>query len=388
MKKLLTLLLAFVLTLFLVSCGGDVNNDKPQSALALLEDKLSSVQDCVAILRVQINPAFDLYLDENDRVVAIDAVNDDAKLILSDTQVVGENGVDAIGRLLEEANRKGFVGNTVYVTPVYRDGNTSAAALVNDLPDALAHLNVSFEMDEDGVVEVTSSSPSGGNNALANTTTTEKDREGNTISRYYDKNGRMVREVTEFVASHAPESKPAHRQEITFDQSGVPVTIVIEYANGDHYEAMLVNGKHASSTLTAASGARSQTTYDANGIAGLTTGTNADGGSFEELYYANGEIKQHTVRYDDGSYNIQNYDENGVKRSEEGEYVRYDGVLTWWNNLYDAGGNHTEHFGRDNFDRPVHTVFYGDGSSMTEVTESDGSVRIIHRDAAGNETYS
>lgn len=27
-------------------------------------------------------------------------------------------------------------------------------------------------------------------------------------------------------------------------------------------------------------------------------------------------------------------------------------------------------------------------SSMTEVTESDGSVRIIHRDAAGNETYS
>ena len=43
MKKLLTLLLVFVLTLFLVSCGGDVNHDKPQSALALLEDKLSSV---------------------------------------------------------------------------------------------------------------------------------------------------------------------------------------------------------------------------------------------------------------------------------------------------------------------------------------------------------
>lgn len=388
MKKLLMMLLPLLLVLSLAACGNtDTPDDTPQSALKQMENNMASLPNCVAVLRVQINPAFDLYLDKNDRVLAVEAVNDDAAQILNNTAVVGENGVDAIGRLLEAAANRGFTGSTVYVTPVCKEGNTTAAALVNELPDALAYLNVSFEMDEDGEVEVTSGNPSG-SSTLANTTTTEKDSEGNTLTRYYDENGRMVREVTEFAASQAPEGKPAHRQEITFDQSGVPVTIVIDYTDGMHYEAILVNEKHASSTTTNPNGYRSQTTYDADGIAVTTTGIKADGGKFEEIYYANGEIKQHTVRYDDGSYNIQNYDENGVKRSEEGEYVRYDGVLTWWKSLYDADGNHTEHFGRDNFDRPVHTVFYGDGSSMTEVTESDGSVRVIHRDAAGNETYS
>ena len=183
MKKLLMMLLPLLLVLSLAACGGDTGGDKPQSVIALMEDKLSSVQDCVAVLRVQINPAFDLYLDKNDRVLAVEAVNDDAAQILNSTNVVGENGVDAIGRLLEAAANRGFTGSTVYVTPVCKEGNT-AAALVNELPAALAHLNVSFEMDEDGEVEVTSNNPSGGSSTLANTTTTEKDSEGNTLTRY------------------------------------------------------------------------------------------------------------------------------------------------------------------------------------------------------------
>ena len=199
MKKLLMMLLPLLLALSLAACGGDTGGDKPQSVIALMEDKLSSVQDCVAVLRVQINPAFDLYLDKNDRVLAVEAVNDDAAQILNSTNVVGENGVDAIGRLLEAAANRGFTGSTVYVTPVCKEGNTTAAALVKELPVALAYLNVSFEMDEDGEVEVTSNNPSG-SSALANTTTTEKDSEGNTLTRYYDENGRMVREVTEFTA--------------------------------------------------------------------------------------------------------------------------------------------------------------------------------------------
>ena len=382
MKQLLTLLLAVVLSLSLVACGknSEPPADRPQTAITQMEDNLAATQNCVAVLRVQINPAFDLYLDENDRVLAVDAVNDDAKQILANTNVVGENGVDAIGRLWGEAASRGFAGSgTIYVTPVYASDNTSAQALVNDLPEALAHLSVSIELDEDGIIEVTSTNQGDSNNTLVNTSQVEKDTEGNIFTRHFDESGRLVREVTEFTNGD--------RQDMTFDKGGLPLTIVIDYANGDHYEATLLNGIHVTSTRTLANGAQSQTTYDANGIAVLTTGTAADGGQIEELYYSNGEIKQHTIRYADGSYNIQTYSENGLKLTQESAYVNGAGALIGSKFLYDASGNVTEYYGQDNFGRPVHKIYNSDGTSVTYRTETDGAVTTIYYDSNGNEIH-
>lgn len=390
MKKLMVLLLCATLCLSLAACGSssDEQTGKPQTVIEQMKENMAATEDCVAVIRLQINPAFDLYLDENDRVLAIACLNNDAKQLLGNTDVIGHHGMDVIVMIVSAVFERGMVKEevSIYLTPVCQEGNTTANQLIEEVPQAIESLKadrqldvaVSVAVDEDGVVAGVSADPDDGNDS-SQADWQQVPLTGNETEVEKDGNGNIVKTVeildTGDVQAHY------------YDEKGRLTQIVIDYADGSHYESLFSDGKLSQSTRTDVHGTLTQTTYNADGVPVLTTGTTADGGALEWTHYANGEVKDAVVRYADGAYNKQSFDEAGIKLSEESAYVRVDGVLTESKIFYDASGNRTEYYGRDNFDRPVHVVYHADGSSTTEVTESDGSVRIVRHDASGNEIH-
>lgn len=403
MNRIIALITAAVICLCFAACGsseayGTGQQEKSDSAVVLqLKGKITVKENCVAIIRIQMNPAIDIYLDKDNYVLAVEGINEDAQQLLAGINVIGWNGMDAIVELVSAVFTGGFIKEDIiiYVTPVYEEGNVQAGELIKDIPSVLSEMQFRFEvsvvMDEDGIVEENSIDPNKDtrSNESVPTEQTEllssgrtevsKDDEGNTHTLYFDENGCLTKEIVEF--------GNGDRVETVLDINGYPVEEIIVFANGDYQETKFMNGFPSKGIFTGADGTVAETTYDSNGIAVLTIESRSDGVTVERTYYSNGEPQKVTEKYPDGAYNIQTFDENGIKLSQEDAYVRYDGVLTWGKTLYDANGNVTEYYGRDNFDRPIHTVYYGDGSSTMEITESDGSIRIVNRDANGNEIY-
>lgn len=418
LKRVLALLLAVGICFSLVACGGSASSgdeqqsNQPSTAVSLMEERMAAMEDCVAVLRMQINPAFDLYLDAKDTVLAIEFLNDDAREVLSHVEVVGQNGMDAIVLLMSAIFTSGLLKEdaTLSVTPVYQAGNSSTGELVKDIPAVIADLKtgmqlpfaLSVEMDGDGVVEDTSAGINGdGENDPAadktdvslsgDETDVEKDADGNIVktvrldeagniwTHYYHTSGQLEKETME-----GPDGE--HR-ETEFDRDGSPVKEIIDRADGSRVESFFTNGKATKTVQTDVHGTVMETTLDGNGTPLLTTGTAADGASIERTYHPNGEVKEATNRYADGAYNTQTFDENGVKLTYEGAYVNANGTTVTFKYLYDANGSETEYYGQDNFGRPVHTIYHSDGTSETYRTETDGSVTTIYRDAGGNEIY-
>lgn len=125
MKKLLALLLAAVMCLSLVACGGaetgenvpqteetvsqpetdpspdaDASANAPTENLPVEEETPNDEVCCV--LAVSINPEFNLHLNKNGLVLALECLNEDAQNALARADIVGMTVEDAMAALLEE----------------------------------------------------------------------------------------------------------------------------------------------------------------------------------------------------------------------------------------------------------------------------------------------
>lgn len=117
MKKVIALLLALSLIFIFAACGGknDSSSTNKDAVSKPITDTNTSQEDAFVkpehydtVLLITINPQFRLYVDENEEVVAVEPVNDDAKSVVKDTKVTGELK-DVINQLVEDSNDCGFV---------------------------------------------------------------------------------------------------------------------------------------------------------------------------------------------------------------------------------------------------------------------------------------
>lgn len=97
MKKLLKFLLATVLCLTAVmpmfACG-------------------ASLGSASAYVTVDINPSVEFICDENGKVIIASALNDDARIVLSDIDFTGEDIEEAVKRLTKESEELGYINDT------------------------------------------------------------------------------------------------------------------------------------------------------------------------------------------------------------------------------------------------------------------------------------
>lgn len=106
MKKLISIVLALCFALVLASCG---KSDTSKTNSGKQAGSFVKPEHYASVLLVTINPQFRLYLDENEKVLAVEAVNKDAESIKNNIAFENQSFETVIETIVTEANKNGFV---------------------------------------------------------------------------------------------------------------------------------------------------------------------------------------------------------------------------------------------------------------------------------------
>ena len=105
MKKLIALLLAVMMVLSLVACG------QTSGSGAQKEQDFTVPEGSVCAVWVQINPEFELYINESGNITAMNCLNKDAEKAFKGIDVTGADFERGFRLLLDAVYEKGFVSN-------------------------------------------------------------------------------------------------------------------------------------------------------------------------------------------------------------------------------------------------------------------------------------
>ena len=108
MKKIISIALALCFVLALVSCGKSGTSSLETSSGDSAEGFVKPEQ-YASVLLVTINPQFRLYLDENGKVLAVEAVNKDAESMKDSITFENQSFETVIETIVTTANKNGFV---------------------------------------------------------------------------------------------------------------------------------------------------------------------------------------------------------------------------------------------------------------------------------------
>lgn len=126
MKKALAIFLVLVMLLATTACGnnttqntenGNESNQDASQNNSTGEEGAEFVppENYATVLLVTINPQFRLYLDANGNVLAVEAVNKDAKKIAEQLSLEADHYTEAVKKIVNAANENDFVKSTTVI---------------------------------------------------------------------------------------------------------------------------------------------------------------------------------------------------------------------------------------------------------------------------------
>ena len=367
MKKLLGILLAMTLCVALVSCGS--NAPEQQKINAMCEEKGVNV---TCLIRISINPEFELVLDDQGTVCDVIRLNDDAERVFSQvTDIVMKSYDEAVEELLAAAKNSGYLTDksTVSVTVILREdceqGDTIISAVDETVQEFVSKRRCDMEV-WDG--RVSSDQPQN-NNGKNNNDDDNTDDGSDTGDGGQETNGVEVRDANGKLVSRTTESPTP---------DGTMTTTEYFDANENRIkEVQEVNG----TTLISE--------YDATGqrISLVQEFINAKGvpetRSTTYSYDASGKVAAEYTQISDGSYTETYYHENGSVARQY--YQKANG--SYWDSYYDPDGNLTDKKSKkyDDLGGWSEWTDYPDGSREEYYHAADGSVWFNWFDPSGTQ---
>lgn len=111
-------------------------------AFMLIKDKGSKTSPKHQFLIVDINPSLEIEYDENERVVAVKAYNEDAEIVLSDVELSSLKYKDALSVIFDKCIELGYISpsrddNAIMVSVVNEDGSKNEE-MTSDAKEKLA----------------------------------------------------------------------------------------------------------------------------------------------------------------------------------------------------------------------------------------------------------
>ena len=358
MKKLSVLLLALSLCVALVSCGqSTLDVPDPQEVNAIFDDRGSNI---TCLIRISINPEFELIVDDQGTVCDVIRLNDDAEQVFARaTNVVMKPYDEAVAELLAAAQNSGYLTDksTVSVTVILREDCAFGDAVISETNETVQEFvdakQCSMEVwdgreisdptrnDEGNDIEGGTQETNGeevrdANGKLVSRTTEYPTPEGIlTITEYFDANENKSKEVQE---------RNGNTSIAEYDASGRRSSFVEEFTNPA--------GVRETRKTTY--------TYDENGNVAAEHTDISDGSHTEIYYYADGSMGRQYYRKANGSY---------------------------WDNYYDRDGNLTDQDSKEYNDLGGWSewIDYPDGSREEYYHAPDGTVWFNWFDANGNQ---
>lgn len=115
MKKLIALMLVIAFVFTLSACNDKNTASNPDTNVSTGSETFVKPENYASVLLVSINPQFKLYLDENNNVLAVEPVNEDAKSFSKSIDFKNKSIETVIGNIVEQANENGFIKENVTV---------------------------------------------------------------------------------------------------------------------------------------------------------------------------------------------------------------------------------------------------------------------------------
>ena len=146
MKKIILLLLVLALSLSLCACAEN-NSSDPAGDIFVKPD------DYAAVVLVSINPQIRLYIDKDGGVLAVEPVNGDAKILVSEIDIRHKSYETVISEFVTIANTSGYVKEGAQIQIEVLENNNDQIN-EKDLLDkssqsvenAVAQLNIAVEV--------------------------------------------------------------------------------------------------------------------------------------------------------------------------------------------------------------------------------------------------
>ena len=115
MKKCIGYILTITILLALVLCGCGKKNDKEKEKETAA---FTAPKEYASVVQVTINPTVNLYLDKDEKILAVEYVNADAKECYSkvESKLVGSKLEDGVNMVIETAEADGYLAKNKEVT--------------------------------------------------------------------------------------------------------------------------------------------------------------------------------------------------------------------------------------------------------------------------------
>lgn len=115
MKKIVALMLVVAFVFTLSACNNKNAVSNIDTSAPTSSETFVKPENYTSVLLVSINPQFKLYLDETNKVLAVEPVNDDAKSFSKSIDFENKSVEAVVGNIIEKANIKGFISENAAV---------------------------------------------------------------------------------------------------------------------------------------------------------------------------------------------------------------------------------------------------------------------------------
>jgi len=419
MKRIMLLILGAVMLVCFSACKGKETEKttvpNAASAASVPENTGASAQETLsappenytAKITVQINPVFEIYIDAEGKVLAVNFGNADAREVGKNLSFEELTVQQTIQLLLQASNEKGYFSEEA--RPVEIQIESSDAGLPDGMSDALRlstlqtvaeftdEENVGLELRlkmwdktivdtviKDGKAEDPSAAVTYDPNAQT-TSETVKGANGATVIRTYDSRRRLISEKSTIPGFGTVEK--------IFD-GNIVVREILDTETGDHTVTdYWPNGKEKATDHHGADGRILNCEYNENGKLIRSYEAMPGGQAMELEYRDDGTLLRGIDTFPDGTIE-SSYDEQGnvilqvTDRADDqgrAEYT-YNGTTLSSTVIYIQNGGSLEKLVMEySGATQTHTEYYTNGGKIIRKYDGNGNViSEVFYDAAGN----
>lgn len=361
MKRLIALLLA----VFLLLCGCAAGNEPK----ALKEQGEGKRTESIAVVKITINPEFELYLDLDLCVSKVRCLNEDAVTALAATEatVIGMPYHEAMTLLLDGVDQAGFLTQGAVVklettihtpldeeslpnfistiaSPVEQFGAEHDLDLFVNFPAPVIDEKTAEAFNEYYEMQI-ALQPETGNE----TTHPIPDENDNEID---DPTIDVTAEPGSIVTTVIYDGGIEITHTTYYDENSFPYKIEEVFSNGTTRVSQYYETGELESLVTSDASGHFEWHYDQSGVPSAYYETDAEGNRTETTFYSNGTEKTYSVQYASGATREVQFYENGLPKHtiENGE----NGQSEYF---YDENGMPTESYTTE-VDGTYHEQFY------------------------------
>ena len=141
MKKLFALFLTLLLALSLAACDNVDTEERPLAIPA--EGEQAEFVPPVgydSVILVTINPQIRMYLDAQGNVLAVEAVNKDAKKLLETMELENSHYTDAMEQIVSAANEAGYIHSTTVIHVDIDDDKKNPTVDVSEVEEQIQEI--------------------------------------------------------------------------------------------------------------------------------------------------------------------------------------------------------------------------------------------------------